>query len=134
MLAPEGSEFAGPETRVGSEDHQRPVPRVDRGRQGGDLVVGEEAHRLCLDPRGLDASQRVPSQQLVLDRRLEEAVQRSVSLGHGAWSEDLSPPADLDGEAGQPTAQHRRGQLPELDLAELGQDVVANVGVIDSLR
>jgi hypothetical protein len=134
VLTPKGSEFAGPEARVGGEQHQSPVPRVDAGRQGGDLVVGEEAHRLGLDPRGLDASQRVPAQQLVLDRRLEETVQRSVGLGHRAGGEGPPPPADLDGEASEPPAQHQRGQLSELDLAELGQNVVADVGVVDPLR
>ncbi len=80
---------------------------------------------------GLTPRKRVAAEQLVVDRSRQDPVECSVGLGHRAEGEWLAVAADLGRQAGQPGAQRRRGELADLDVAEHGQDVVAEVGVVD---
>ena len=90
--------------------------------------MGSGATRGGLTPRSGFRPER-----LVVDGGDQDSIEGPVDLGHRSERQGLAVAAFLGGETRQPASEHRGGQLRQGDVAEVREDVVAEIGVVDPL-
>ena len=120
-VATQPGHLAEAEPAVRADEHERPVPLIDRPGQAGHLVGFKDAHLALLNPGRLDSVEWVAHQEVVLDGSGERPAQRSVRLMDRRRLEVTG------GQAGEPGTQHRLVEPTERNVAEHGQDVEPKV-------